>query len=177
MINKIFNKLGYTKLEFVRNSNNRLHVVKSKLKTAHLELNDLQKKHKELKEKIKQTNMLIPNLGRQKLKAWADKVKKVGCCDICNSGRPLQAHHLWSKSLHPTLGYEKTNGVALCLDCHDGYHKKYHRIEDCNPYTYGEFKTDEQNKIRLTEVEIEVKELQGQGLLNFLKGKFNLYLR
>ena len=176
MVNKVLYKLGYSKIEYIQRAQDVSVKTKAKLKAVNIELSEVRKTHKELKDELKQVNMLIPTLGRQKLKDWGNKVKKPNCCDICGGGRPLQAHHLWSKSLHPTLAYEKNNGVALCLTCHEGYHKKYHRIEDCNPYTFNEFKTDEQNKIRLSEVEDEVQDLKKQGIFDFFRSKFNLPL-
>jgi hypothetical protein len=46
-------------------------------------------------------------------------------CVICNKGGYLQAHHLdgwhWCKERR----FDPTNGVALCRQCHKGFHKVY----------------------------------------------------
>ncbi|MCK5537809.1 MAG: hypothetical protein KAI79_13365, partial [Bacteroidales bacterium] len=128
MLDKIFNKLGYTKLAYRQSSDDRAFAYKGKLKEANIEITNLQIKNKNLKTEVNKFEKVSVKFSPAKLQAWAKKVKTPKCCDTCRDvGVPLQAHHLWAKSCHPTLAYEKRNGVALCLTCHEGYHKKYPR--------------------------------------------------
>lgn len=77
-----------------------------------------------------------------KLQAWAKKVKRPGACDCCNHNKKedLEAHHLWSKSQHPTLAYEKDNGVVLCNKCHREFHEMFSDNEFISPVKYEMFK-------------------------------------
>jgi len=46
-------------------------------------------------------------------------------CDICQSPRIINAHHLFSQHDHPSLRRLVCNGVPLCLDHHEGFHTIY----------------------------------------------------
>ena len=172
MISKILLKFGYSRTVWLEQSKNRVHNQTQKLETVNRELTKLRanyrKRAKELNT-FKQSQIL----GKNKLQNFAKKVKRTKQCDCCEAVNvPLQAHHLWSKSKHPSLAYEVTNGVALCSECHAGYHKKYPHIDDCSPYTYYEYRTDERNKIRLQKAEIEIQELKERSLSATLQMKF-----
>lgn len=184
MLSTIFNYIGYTKTSLYESAFSRAEAqykskvsFREKYTDKSKELTIVQEKYKKKCDDYNKLNSKT-DLSKVKLQNWAKKVKASKQCDCCGDiDVPLQAHHLWAKSVHKTLAYETTNGVPLCLDCHSGYHKKYPHISDCNPYTYSEFKTDENNKIRLSEVENEVKELKAQSLSKTAKTKIMNLLR
>ncbi len=181
MINVLFSKLGYT-----HNS-----VVDEREQQDFKKLADIQNEVKKYKGKLEfqkakfikkadelnnlQNSLKKPTGKKQRIQRWSKRVRSTGCCDCCGDTESiLQAHHLWSKSIHFSLMYETTNGVPLCPTCHENYHKKYPNIENCNPYTYNEFKTDENNKTRLLIVEAEVKTFKENTIKNKIKKALNL---
>ncbi len=62
-----------------------------------------------------------------------NKAKKGGSrfyvCEKCNKKRKttrvLHAHHIYSWNNYPDKRYDRTNGVVLCIKCHNSFHKKY----------------------------------------------------
>lgn len=46
-------------------------------------------------------------------------------CRICNEGGNLNAHHIVSFSERLDIIYEISNGLTLCYNCHNDFHKKY----------------------------------------------------
>ena len=169
MISKILLKFGYTRqillAEAVNNANNQT----KKLDSVTRDLIKLRNEYKKLSKELKEPEKC---LNKNKLQNFAKKVKRIQKCDCCGTvDGPFQAHHLWSKHKHPSLAYEVANGIALCPECHTGYHTKYPHIEDCSPYTYYEYRTDERNKIRLQKAEIEIRELKERGLSVAIKAK------
>lgn len=75
----------------------------------------------------------VSELSRYKLTKWRRLLllrdcevfgdKRIPVCVMCR--RPhytsaLQAHHIWPKSVFPGQAYDITNGVILCLGCHQG---------------------------------------------------------
>lgn len=100
-------------------------------------IKNVPKKVKELQDKI---NAMTFRLDEDKLKAWALRVKEAGKCDICESEEFLTAHHLWDKKSHPTLTYQDENGVCLCRDCHNAFHKRYVTGSQVTPKMYQIFK-------------------------------------
>lgn len=56
---------------------------------------------------------------------WSQLIKELHnyTCQICNStGIKMVAHHLENYYHNPKLRTEITNGVCLCLTCHDDFH-------------------------------------------------------
>lgn len=92
-----------------------------------------------------QDSIRKPN--QKQLKKWSIDVRKNKVCDICLSADELQAHHVFPKCQFNQLALERTNGVCLCSNCHNGYHERY--PETCNLITYNEFKEDCQNKLKI----------------------------
>jgi 5-methylcytosine-specific restriction endonuclease McrA len=75
----------------------------------------------------------------KKLKVWSKDIRKIGICDCCGSTENLTAHHLWPKSLHPTLALVPENGVCLCLTCHREFEDDLD-ISDVSPEKYKAFR-------------------------------------
>lgn len=50
-------------------------------------------------------------------KAWADKVKEYGMCEVCHKTKPLNAHHFYSRSIR-AVRWDVDNGFCLCVGCH-----------------------------------------------------------
>ena len=185
MLPYILSKLGYSKSSIliekqIQNKTLKNELIDSRSQRDYYErkFNRLTVKFQtkaddfvELKNKI---NNNSPVYSRNQIQNWSKKVRKTGHCHCCGymiEAQELQAHHLWSKSLHPTLAIEVTNGVALCDDCHQGYHRKYPNIENCSPYTYSEYKTDFNNKQRLVRIEKELAGTLKNKILKLIKGK------
>ena len=161
-LKNILIKLDYIPKKYLHQSRAKTREAKETLKNVRAELSVNNAERASLKKEVKKLKTInLLTLNTSKLQNWAKKVKKHKICDICDKiGVPMTAHHLWAKSKHPTLAYERVNGVCLCLLCHNGYHEKYTHIEDCNPYTYNEYKTDYQNKIRLEVLEVKVEDMK-----------------
>lgn len=154
-VNQIIEKLGFIKISRIENLKNDISLLKKIRNELKVSLNESEQKKVSLEKQLLQKNIDIENLRKKlnkfsrfkkpkwnKLNTWVKIIKKTNICDCClSSDVPLQAHHLWSKSLHPSLATELTNGVALCVNCHSSYHAKFINVEDCNPSTYQEFKT------------------------------------
>jgi len=99
--------------------------------------------HKKLSEKdviIQKYKKMLPEKDQDKLQAWSKRIRQIGKCDICESVENLTAHHLWDKNRHPTLMYQDENGVCLCLDCHNAFHKHYNQATQTTPAMYQKFK-------------------------------------
>ncbi len=156
MLNKIVHKflyrVGYTKLEYVKEANNRTSAIKQKLKNTNLQLDQVYKDRKKYKKKYNYEKSQKEYLERElvnpkhivdvtnnKLKSWSKKIKHNKTCDICGSKEDIQSHHVYPKSLIPALAYNESNGVPLCGVCHNEYHDKYD-ILNCNWKTYISFK-------------------------------------
>lgn len=58
---------------------------------------------------------------------WADDVKNRdnGKCFICGANDKVVAHHLYSKNKFPSLESEIDNGVTLCTNHHQDFHKSF----------------------------------------------------
>ena len=100
---------------------------------------------------LKKTEIKItPN----QLQNWGKRIKKRDLfCQCCgDKDAPLQAHHLYAKSSHPTLALENSNGIGICEVCHTTYHTKFKCVEDCNPYNFNEFVQDFRNKTELNTI-------------------------
>lgn len=59
-------------------------------------------------------------------KKWVRFIKKRDShlCRICGC-RGDVAHHLYSYNNYKELRFEKSNGLTLCVVCHEEFHKKY----------------------------------------------------
>ena len=61
-----------------------------------------------------------------------------GKCICCGAtDKKLEAHHLFRVSDYTDLAFDVCNGVSLCHDCHEKYHKEYQ--DDVNPVSFVEF--------------------------------------
>ena len=66
-------------------------------------------------------------MGRQEYKQWRSNVleRDNWTCQTCQArGIPLEVHHIKTWAKYPALRYEISNGVALCLPCHNLTKKK-----------------------------------------------------
>lgn len=43
-------------------------------------------------------------------------------CKHCSSKEELNAHHIKGKNEYPHLRYKLSNGITLCINCHDKIH-------------------------------------------------------
>lgn len=63
---------------------------------------------------------------KELLKEWAIAVKERDgyVCTVCgiDDGRKVHAHHKLSKSKHPELAYNVSNGATVCVSCHSWVH-------------------------------------------------------
>ena len=50
-------------------------------------------------------------------KAWADKIKEYGMCEVCHKTKSLNAHHFYSRSIR-VVRWDVDNGFCLCVGCH-----------------------------------------------------------
>lgn len=101
---------------------------------------------KEENAKLNNELHAVVKFNTNKLQRWGKKVKKVGKCDCCNTTKNLEAHHLWSKAEHPSLAYQKDNGVPLCTDCHFRFHKEFPDNEFLSPRKYEIFRKIQKGK-------------------------------
>lgn len=62
-------------------------------------------------------------------KIWSEQVKEAysNTCDCCSYSRvvALKAHHLYAYEANRNIALELDNGVALCANCHEEFHKMY----------------------------------------------------
>ena len=81
------------------------------------------KKTKE--QRLKKLNLVNEKISRRTLYAWGLQVKErdKNMCQICYSTDNLHAHHILSKSKHPTLALLLNNGITLCETCHIEEHR------------------------------------------------------
>ncbi len=72
---------------------------------------------------------------------WSKRVKIRDdyTCQACQSrGGQLVSHHLFSFSTHPDLRNKDSNGVCLCVDCHDDFHNwNGGAVKPCTPDDYA----------------------------------------
>jgi len=149
LIDSLANYLGYTRLEdynILKDNIKVLEVDNSKLKEnlsiLRIDKNNLKYELNKLKPKRKgiEVQPKTKKFDQVKLKAWAMRVKEVGKCDICHTKEKLTAHHLWDKATHPTLAYQDSNGVCLCEEHHNNFHKMYTKKSQTSPILYDKFK-------------------------------------
>ena len=91
----------------------------------------------------------IPKEDIEKSKKWARRIKSVNKCDICETCDNLTAHHLWDKKNHPSLRYQDENGVCLCQECHNGFHKQYTNKSHVTPAMYQKYKIQRITHLRM----------------------------
>ena len=89
--------------------------------------------------KYKRGNRWKSPKGKFKYQAWRKSVmelnfRKVGLsryyvCLKCKKKRKttrvMHAHHEYSWHEYPDKRYDKSNGVVLCIRCHNKFHRKY----------------------------------------------------
>ena len=49
---------------------------------------------------------------------WGKIVHLKNYCEVCGSGKTLQALHFFSKKGHPVTRHDISNGILLCYYCH-----------------------------------------------------------
>lgn len=78
-----------------------------------------------------------------KFQLWAKSIKELynNRCDCCGYDREiaLKAHHLYAYEKNANKGLDLDNGVALCANCHEEFHKEY-GYGDNTPEQYNTFK-------------------------------------
>ena len=76
----------------------------------------------QLKYKTWRKNVFEFNKTKKGLRKWY-------VCEKCNkrlkTTRALHAHHIKSWDKFPKDRYDRSNGVVLCIKCHNAFHKKY----------------------------------------------------
>src|SRR3990170_6281852 len=64
----------------------------------------------------------------EKEKIWSRSILERDnfMCNVCNKvGGILHAHHLYGWANYPNLRFNVDNGITLCKDCHNKFHKNY----------------------------------------------------
>ena len=56
-------------------------------------------------------------LSKKLDKLWSDKIKEYGMCEYCHKTKPLNAHHVYSRSIR-SVRWDIDNGFCLCVGCH-----------------------------------------------------------
>ena len=78
------------------------------------------------KSKRKAQKKKTHKFDRVLLEEWAVAVKERDgyVCTVCgiDDERKVHAHHKLSKSKHPELAYDVSNGVTVCVSCHSWVH-------------------------------------------------------
>lgn len=96
-------------------------------------------KRKEAKKKLSSSSRWTTTKQEGKYKKWRKSVcelnkrrrggSKVYVCEKCNkqykSTRYVHAHHIFSWNKYPNKRYTIKNGVVLCINCHNKFHKTY----------------------------------------------------
>lgn len=71
----------------------------------------------------------LDSRNSNKFKEWSEEVKNKydNTCDCCGYNRriALKAHHLYSYEANKDIALDVENGVALCANCHEEFHKQY----------------------------------------------------
>ena len=89
--------------------------------------------------RFKKGNRWKGSKGQLRYKTWRKNVfelnkgkygyQKYYVCVKCNKKRKttrvLHAHHIYSWNKFPKKRYDKSNGVVMCIKCHNGFHRKY----------------------------------------------------
>lgn len=82
----------------------------------------------ELHHNYKDGNSL-DSRNSNKFREWSEEVKNRynNKCDCCSYNRvvALKAHHIYSYEANRDIALNVDNGVALCANCHEEFHKKY----------------------------------------------------
>lgn len=85
----------------------------------------------------------IDGRSSNKFRVWSELVKDTygSKCDCCGYDRKiaLKAHHLYAYEANKDLALDVSNGVALCANCHEEFHKQYGWGEN-TPEQYTKFK-------------------------------------
>ena len=89
--------------------------------------------------RFKKGNRWKSSRGELKYRTWRkavfqlNKVKRgmnkyyvcVKCGKRRKTTRVLHAHHIYSWQKFPKKRYDRSNGVVLCIACHNKFHRKY----------------------------------------------------
>jgi len=55
--------------------------------------------------------------------SWSKSIKvRDKVCQICNSKKHLNSHHIFYKNSYPQLSLNINNGIVLCVSCHGELH-------------------------------------------------------
>lgn len=85
----------------------------------------------------------IDGRSSNKFRIWSELVKEAynNKCDCCNYDRKvaLKAHHLYAYEANKDIALYIENGVALCGNCHEEFHKE-NGWGDNTPEQYYKFK-------------------------------------
>lgn len=73
-------------------------------------------------------------------KTWKTKVHKRdnNQCIVCKSNKKLRAHHIYNWVDYPELRILVSNGITLCIKCHNNFHRIYGKRFN-NPIQLSEF--------------------------------------
>jgi hypothetical protein len=99
---------------------------------------------KKPKRKLSQEAKDRKNLRIRLLNLWVLRVKEIAGyqCEICRSGKCLQAHHIIGKS-NRTLKWDLRNGICLCANCHSLGNMSAHQDPQWFMLWMYEFKTED----------------------------------
>lgn len=77
--------------------------------------------------------------GSKALKTFRKTVKsRDGHCQCCGNGdKEIEVHHIMPLAKYKDLACNTDNGICLCHDCHEKYHKEYE--DNINAYTFSLF--------------------------------------
>jgi len=85
-------------------------------------------------------------------KRWMRLVKKRDkFCVICGGNKNLKAHHIESFDIHLEQRYDTENGVTLCNEHHEEFHKKYGYGKN-NLKQFNEFVTESIENIKIIQM-------------------------
>ncbi len=75
-------------------------------------------------EKYGKTFDMNPYEFSYAFQSWSKTVKKRDWrkCQICNSTKNINAHHIFQKNIQPQLSLNVNNGITLCKKCHGKTH-------------------------------------------------------
>ena len=76
----------------------------------------------ELKYKVWRKNVFELNKAKRGLRKFYVREK---CNKRLKTTRALHAHHIKSWNKFPKDRYDRSNGVVLCIRCHNAFHRKY----------------------------------------------------
>jgi len=71
----------------------------------------------------------------------AQVIRRDKKCQICDSIKKRQAHHINSALYFPKERFDINNGICLCLECHKQFHNNFKRSyrQKCTRYDLDNF--------------------------------------